>query len=153
MDLAAAYGLTEYSAPAGGCLLTMEDFVRKVEFLIRNRPDFGRPEIEFIKRGRHFALSERALLAMGKNDAENQALAESAGENDLIITTDAPGPLGLVRGAPDAEDLELAMALMGRYMKKLTPETVFEARDKNGGLVKTAHARALDPNEADELRI
>ena len=108
LALAQAYGLTEFSAPAGGCLLTDKGFSKKLKELFA-RGSFDLRDMELLKVGRHFRIQELKVI-VGRNAAENQRLKELAREGDTLLSAEhLPGPIGLVRGET-SEDLLLQAA-------------------------------------------
>jgi hypothetical protein len=123
MDLAAGFGLP-IPTPAGGCLLTDPAFSRRFRWLLdqpEGRLDPAWPPArlaEMIKHGRLFAAGPGAWLVVGRNQADNQHLAELARPGDLICRLeDSPGPLTLVPGpgAPSPETRALALSLTAAY--------------------------------------
>lgn len=116
MALAVELGVTDYPAPAGGCLLTEPGFSRRLKDLLAHDPAAGVDQVELLKLGRHLRLSPRAKLALGRNQAENQALAAAvpAGAR-LLRALDTPGPLGVYLGPEDGPELALAAALVAGY--------------------------------------
>jgi len=108
--LAAAYGISRYPAPAGGCLLTDPGYARRIKELLRQADQVGRRDLELLRWGRHFRLSGGAKAVVGRTQLENEALAGLAAAGDLRLTVeDHPGPLVLVIGqALDRELLEAA---------------------------------------------
>lgn len=154
LALAQKLGLQEFSSPGGGCLLTMEDFARKMKDLISHRQDLQREDVELLKVGRHFRLSPTAMIAMGKDDAENQKLIALALESDLIIAArDAPGPLTLVRGLASEPELQLAGRITGRYMKKGQGPMVFTLKPGRGGEERILAGDPLSATEVESYRI
>lgn len=136
LELAKSFGLKEFSAPAGGCLLTMEDFARKVADLLEHEGELRARDVELVKVGRQFRLSDGVRLAVGKNEKENDRLLQLAGKGDLVgETVDVPGPLGLLRGEPGDEELARAASIMARYVKGGSSVTI--AWSEPGGSVKT----------------
>ncbi|RJX35409.1 MAG: tRNA 4-thiouridine(8) synthase ThiI [Desulfarculus sp.] len=125
MALAAELGVTDYPAPAGGCLLTEPGFSRRLRDLLEHQPGAGVEEVELLKHGRHLRLSPRAKLVVGRNQADNQALEQAAPPGALRLRAlGAPGPLGLYLGPPEAEDLRLAAAILAGYGKAAPGEEV-----------------------------
>ena len=78
MALAQELEVRDYPAPAGGCLLTEPGFSRRLKDLLGHDPAAGVDQVELLKLGRHLRLSPLAKLALGRNQAENQALAAAA---------------------------------------------------------------------------
>jgi len=115
MALAQEWGITEYPAPAGGCLLTDAGYAGRL------REAFARGEdsvetLELLAIGRHFRLPSGARLVVGRNRAENEELLRRASGNAAVIdATPVPGPLGLL--IPDSGHGErlLAAGICARY--------------------------------------
>jgi tRNA U34 2-thiouridine synthase MnmA/TrmU len=115
MRLAEEFGLTGYSTPAGGCLLTDPGYSKRVMDLIEHS-DLTMVQAERLRLGRHFRLPGGSKLVIGRNQEENESLLASLGEGDLaIVTVSCPGPTAVLTG-PDAEgELELAASMVARY--------------------------------------
>lgn len=118
MQLAEHYGIREYPTPAGGCLLTQENYSRRLRRIFTVKPEIEAEELTIIKTGRHFYLGESELLVVGRNHNENQQLQKIARSHDYLIkVTDRPGPLGLLRLFDNNKtpDLLPAASIVARY--------------------------------------
>jgi len=118
MQLAEHYGIKDYPTPAGGCLLTQENFSLRLRRLLAAKPDADAEELEILKIGRHFYIGDGVLLAVGRNHSENERLNNISIVNDYLLrVTDRPGPLGLIRSLKpnDSIDLQLAARIVARY--------------------------------------
>ena len=114
MELAARYGISTYSNPAGGCLLTDPGFSRKLRDLFESGSSDIR-EIKLLKYGRHFRSGTFKIIA-GRNRDDNMAIKDLASSGDALINAcDYPGPLVIVPGGGDRETLELAASICARY--------------------------------------
>jgi len=152
--LADRFGLTEYSSPAGGCLLTMEDFARKMEDLIQHSEELSRDDVELIKAGRHFRLSLQARLVVGKNDPDNHRILSLVKDNDLVIMArDVPGPVGLVRGEVSDSELDRACAIVGRYVKRISGPINFIVKRGHQDSEQSIEAAPLGRTKVDDFRI
>ncbi len=152
MALAEKWGITEYDAPAGGCLLTMEGFADKVRDLIKHDELTAADDVEILKFGRHYRISKHCRLALGKDDRDNHALMSLAKPKDrLILPRDVPGPVGLLRGAPSSEDLAKALAVSASHIKRGGP--VIEFRVKTDDKESIMPAQALDREELAVMRL
>jgi len=117
-ELAREWGLNEYPASGGGCLLTEKSFTPRLRDLLTHQPECTVTDVELLKLGRQYRLSPRAKLTLGRNKANNDALqALGGGERVLVRAGSFAGPTGVVSGAPTAEDLELAAALVAAFGK------------------------------------
>jgi len=154
MELAKRFELEQFSSPGGGCLLTMEDFARKMEDLIKNRDDLDRNDVDLLKSGRHFRLSPDAKLVVGKNDSDNKRIAGLARSGDLVITSvDVPGPLGLLRGEGDEEKIKSACGIIGRYIGRAKGSVKFSIKAASGEQKATVEVAPFDRNALEDYRI
>ena len=98
MQLAEHYGIKDYPSPAGGCLLTQENYSQRLRKLLAAKPDAEAEEMDILKLGRHFYIGAGVLLAVGRNHDENESINRIAVADDYLLrVTDRPGPLGLIR--------------------------------------------------------
>lgn len=113
--LAKDLGIRDYPCAAGGCLLTDPVFAKKIRDLI----DYGEldmPNIDLLKVGRHFRLSENAKLVVGRNESENKVLSLLAKKGDFLFgPATIKGPVAVGRGAFTPELLEVACRIVARY--------------------------------------
>ncbi|MCM8822124.1 MAG: tRNA 4-thiouridine(8) synthase ThiI [Candidatus Omnitrophica bacterium] len=96
--LAEKMGLSGFSQPAGGCLLTDRIYAEKLKQLFLKWPYTTMEDAELIKRGRVFWHKD-VLIVVGRNKNENELLANLAKTGDFVIYCEsAPGPLCVIRG-------------------------------------------------------
>jgi len=116
-ELAADWGLLDYPASGGGCLLTEPAFTDRLRDLVRFEPACDPTDVELLKAGRQFRISERCKLAMGRNQEDNERLKSlyRPDRNYLLRNQNYTGPLGILSGEPDEADLEKAAALVASY--------------------------------------
>jgi len=125
MELAKKFGIKEYPAPAGGCLLTEEVFSRRLKDLISVNPEFSRQDIELLKWGRHFRISEKTKIVVGRNQKENEMISSLRREGDTILIVEAfPGPTVLVKGDLSSEETELAASITVSYSDAVVDQSV-----------------------------
>lgn len=97
LDLAARFGLTEIPTPAGGCLLTEMESVRRYAPVFRHLAAPGPEDFELANIGRQYWAGPR-WLAIGRNMGDNDRIEAQVREGDLVFKTrDFPGPLALAR--------------------------------------------------------
>jgi hypothetical protein len=155
MDLARELGVVDWPQPAGGCCyLTDESFARKFFDVLDAREAAGAPrrlereDVVLLSTGRHFRLSPRAKLVVGRSEVENAVLDGYAGGRARLEAKGVPGPVALVEGEPTWEERVLAARIVARYGRaRSAPRAVVEWRE--GDLVETYE---VEP-EADEARI
>lgn len=118
-ELAREWGLVEYPASGGGCLLTEQGFSARLRELLQHRPGTSAREVQMLKVSRHFPLgSAQVSLFLGRNQEDNETLRSLAGTGDrLLKAADFTGPLGLLVGEPSTDDLRAAAAVVAGYGK------------------------------------
>jgi len=114
--LAAAYGISRYPAPAGGCLLTDPGFALRIKELLRHQERPSRRDLELLKWGRHFRLTGGAKAVVGRTQRDNEAIFGLKAPGDHCLNVEkVPGPLVLVPGAATDGDLQVAAGLAAAY--------------------------------------
>lgn len=125
LALAKKWRIKEYPSPAGGCLLTDQQFAGRIRELFAKWPDCQGNEVQLLKLGRHFWVKnvKDNKIIVGRNEKENKEIKKLAQKGDLLIESkDFPGPTILIRGRAklSKESLIRAKELMIRYSKRLT---------------------------------
>ncbi|MFB3925816.1 MAG: tRNA 4-thiouridine(8) synthase ThiI [Syntrophales bacterium] len=116
MEMARYYGISGYSNPAGGCLLTDPMFSRRLRDLFEHSPDFGKRDIELLKVGRHLRIDGKTKIIVGKNRRDNSAIQDLIEKGDVILNArDFPGPLVLIPHGCDQASIDTAAAVCAHY--------------------------------------
>lgn len=115
-DLAEKYGIEGFTDPAGGCLLTVPDFSRRVKDLIKYKA-LTIDNVELLKVGRHFRLSELTKLIIARDESECKKLIELAHPGDYLFYPDAvtAGATALLQGKINEELIQLSVRLATSY--------------------------------------
>jgi tRNA-specific 2-thiouridylase len=153
MEMAVHYGITSYPPPAGGCFLTDPIFARRLRDLFSRHPEHRLRDIELLKVGRHFRLTDTTKVVVGRNAGDNGTIERLAEACDALIRVDQfPGPTVLVPGGGDEETRRLAAGLCARYSDapRNRKAAVHCLRD---GITAPFTVQALTPEEAERLRI
>jgi tRNA-specific 2-thiouridylase len=114
--LAHEFGIIDYAAPTGGCLLIDRNYAAKVRDAIDNQQlDLG--EIDLLQVGRHFRLDSGAKVVVGRNERENRRLEQLAVDTDFVCRPkQVMGPVVVLRGADRADsDPKTAARICARY--------------------------------------
>ena len=117
LELAKEIGLENFESPGGGCLLTDENFTKKMNDFIKHGI-FEVKDIPLMKFGRHLRLKDGAKLVVGRNQEENGFLQEI--QNDKyyhIKTVGLPGPHAMLSKDASDEDKALATKIILTYCK------------------------------------
>jgi len=116
MALAAELGLTDYPSPAGGCLLTDPIYSYRLRELLTHNPDPDLREINLLQTGRHFRVSERSKIIIGRNREENEQILSLSGSADTRMWVENYGsPVTLITGYADEETVRIAASMTARY--------------------------------------
>jgi tRNA-specific 2-thiouridylase len=116
MALADEFGLTEYPAPAGGCLLTEPNYSFRLKELLTFDADPSFKDINFLRVGRHFRISPDCKVIVGRKQDENDAILSLAEDGDYTMHVPGYGsPVTYISGTPDEEHLNIAASLCARY--------------------------------------
>jgi len=112
--------LHDYAQPAGGCcFLTNEQYAVKIADLWRSRGcrDYELDDIMLLKVGRHIRPRPHFKLIVGREEGENKFLEGYKNRYTALRAISHSGPLALLDGAADEDDLRLAARLVARYGK------------------------------------
>ncbi len=149
--MAKAFGVTEYPAPAGGCLLTDKIFSGRLRDLMSVQKEFDRRDLELLKFGRHFRLDDSVKVIVGRSKGDNAQIHDLfvPGTDVLIRHESLPGPLVLIPSrVPHAlphEQVRTAAAMCAAYTKVKPGETTqVSVRYPEGESVVSVEA--LDPS-------
>jgi tRNA U34 2-thiouridine synthase MnmA/TrmU len=117
LKLAKRYGIIDPPNAAGGCLLTDKGFSNRLKDLITYVDhNITLNDVELLKVGRHFRLSDNVKLIVGRNEEENEIVAGLAMSSDLLMESiQYKGPVGMIRGSNLDSVLDTAAAVVNRY--------------------------------------
>lgn len=122
MALAHEMGITEYPAPAGGCLLTDPGFSKRLKDLFHVQKTREIRQIHLLKHGRHFRLTDTCKLVIGRSKADNDQIMTWIDPTKDVRLSHAwlPGPTALLLGRFGKPEIEKAAAMTASYTR--TPE-------------------------------
>lgn len=116
MALAAEYGLTDYPAPAGGCLLTEPNYAYRLRELLDHDQNPSFDDLHLLRLGRHFRLAPDCKVIVGRDKEENDAIFTLKGPQDAFLRVEGHGsPITLIRGVADEARIAIAAAICARY--------------------------------------
>lgn len=149
--LAVKWGYNDYPSSGGGCLLTESGFSDRLRDLVEHDPQASVNDVELLKVGRQFRLSENCKLVLGRNQADNDAMGPLI-KNDqaLLRSANFNGPLGLLCGEYDTAELEVASAIVASYGKGKNESTVEVLSTCNGEEV-TVQVTPMDREDSLKL--
>jgi tRNA-uridine 2-sulfurtransferase len=151
MALAQRYGFSDYAQPAGGCcFLTNEQYSHKLAdmWAARGQKDYELEDILLLKVGRHLRPRPHFKLIVARDDGENNFLLGFRKRYVHLHAVSHAGPLALIDGPVDENDLELAARLTARFGKgRETERVTVEITDIDG----RRHNREVTPLTAAEI--
>lgn len=154
IQLAAEFGLKEYPAPAGGCLLTDKNFSKRLKDLFEHQEEPKPADYELLKYGRHFRLNRTTKLIVGRTQSDNENIDKyfDPGRNAIIKLVDYPSPIVLVSDGFGRDVVILAASICAGYSKvpELTPVA---ASVKTPQSEETMRVIAVKPAEVSHLLI
>jgi tRNA-specific 2-thiouridylase len=154
MRLARGYGIREYPAPSGGCLLTDPEYARRLKGFLRERGSLTWNEAELLKHGRHFQVGG-ARIVVGRNEGDNRALTGLARRMGLarLEVLGYPGPLTVIlsRGRLRRGVVEAAAGLTARY-SDFPGRGPVEVEARKGRSRRVLEARATAKRELEKMR-
>ena len=125
LKMAEEIGLKDFEKPGGGCLLTDENFSKKLaEFVKYDTLEVE--DIALLKCGRHFRLPDGAKLVVGRHKEDNDMIDAAITPKYLKIRLlNATGPVAAISAAATEADRELAAKITATY-GKTKPEENYE---------------------------
>jgi tRNA U34 2-thiouridine synthase MnmA/TrmU len=113
--LAKEYGITTYPSPAGGCLLTCEEYAKKLGDLFEHKKHISASDLALLRFGRHFRVGKNKII-VGRNQEENKFLLAHKAASDFYFELIAVmGPNTLLRGPKTKQAIKTAAELTAFY--------------------------------------
>lgn len=119
MALAKQFGVKEYPAPAGGCLLTDEGYSKRLKDLFDHQENIEVSAMDLLSHGRHFRLDNDVKIVVGRDKNDNeQILRYYRPEKDILLKTkDIPGPVTLIPNGCGDDTVMRAASITAGYSK------------------------------------
>jgi tRNA-uridine 2-sulfurtransferase len=149
--LAKEYGITTYPSPAGGCLLTCQEYTKKLQDLFSHKKRISIAEVALLRFGRHFRVGLNKFI-VGRNEAENKFLSANKLDNDYCFELPTiVGPLTLLQGPKTKIAIETAAKLTAFYSDaKMLEVTVNFGRSK---LDRNIKVKLPERTDVEKLRV
>jgi len=153
MALAADFGLTQYPAPASGCLLTEPNYSYRLSELLSYERDPSLEDLNLLRLGRHFRLSDTCKVIVGRDERENNAIEATLGTRGTFLRAEEhASPTAVIRGSRDDSIIRTAAALCARYSDaRLLPEVT--VRLWNGDQDSTLTVTPADESLIERYKI
>jgi tRNA-specific 2-thiouridylase len=149
ITLAKQFGITDYPQPAGGCLLTDQRFCNRLHDLwfARDRKAYNKADLELLKIGRHLRPKHKFKIIIGRNEAENNIIAKYNKAFTELRTMSHGGPVALLEGDFNEQDINLAARIIARFSSARKTEQVQVQITKKG----KSEIQNVKPLAADEI--
>lgn len=119
IKLAETFGISDYPAPAGGCLLTDVGFSRRLRDLFEHQRSCEERDFELLKYGRHFRLDDQHKVIVGRTKEDNRQISKLMDpEKDITLRmADMASPTVLIPGGAPEKAIHEAATLCATYSK------------------------------------
>lgn len=125
MELASKWGITEYPSPAGGCKLTEPGYAIRLKDSLDNSEFISESEIELLRYGRHFRVSENAKIIAARTGDEVKEIKKYIDDSFIAMNASKyTGALVIIQGKPTEKEIELGARIAARYSKGRDEEEV-----------------------------
>lgn len=115
LALAKRYKIDDFPSPAGGCLLTDQNFSLRLKDSFEHGEDSLR-QVALLKVGRHFRLPSGEKMIAGRDQKENETLMDLSLPCEPKLTVDGyKSTYVLLLGEPSQKNQEKAANLCARY--------------------------------------
>ncbi len=117
--MAARFGISDYPAPAGGCLLTDPGYSRRLRDLMESGAALTRNALELLKHGRHFRLGEGVKIVVGRTRQDNREIQRRVDPSTDVVmhTVTVPGPVVAIPGGAGPDTVRRAAGICAGYSK------------------------------------
>ncbi|MFV2058454.1 MAG: tRNA (5-methylaminomethyl-2-thiouridylate)-methyltransferase [Thiohalomonadales bacterium] len=151
MALAAEYGFSDYAQPAGGCcFLTDKAYSKKLNDLwqTRGERDYDLDDIMLLKVGRHIRPKPNFKLIISREEGETNYLQGYRKQFTSIKTISHAGPLALIDGSVNEDEIFLAAQIIGRFSQgRECDKITVEVKQKNG----ESHELIVAPMRVEDI--
>jgi tRNA-specific 2-thiouridylase len=137
IELAQKLGFEDWAQPAGGCcFLTDAHYSAKLTDLwqAHDSRDYELDDIMLLKVGRHLRPAPNFKVIVGRELGENRYLEGYRKQFISLFSTSHNGPLALIDGTPDDQDLTLAARILARYSQGRSAAEVTVKVTRPGGV-------------------
>ncbi len=124
--LAKKYNITQYPAPAGGCLLTDKGYSLRLSDLFSHQDQYLESELELLKYGRHFRIDDHLKVIVGRTETDNRNIEKylNPASNTVIEVNDFPGPVTVISGSATDKQTLFAASICAGYSKASNQQRV-----------------------------
>ncbi|RLB83860.1 MAG: tRNA 4-thiouridine(8) synthase ThiI [Deltaproteobacteria bacterium] len=154
IELAKEFGITDYPAPGGGCLLTDKGYTHRLKDLFEHHDTCTEKELELLKYGRHFRLNNLTKVIVGRSRGDNEKITKYCNPDAevLVKTKKIPGPTALLPKKTDKKLFFMAASICIGYSKAPAGTPVDVIIRSNSGH-ETIKAVGISPEKFKHLMV
>ena len=157
LALARKLRIGSFTQPAGVCCILLEKTyaARLRDAFAHMGPDnMNKDDFALLRLGRHFRISPKAKVIVGRDETENAVLSGFALGRIKLDFPDVPGPTALLEGEVSEEELLFAARIAARYADAQPAEEVRVVAFQDGE-ARELRVKPLSPDDPrlSELRI
>ncbi|KPA11269.1 thiamine biosynthesis protein-like protein [Candidatus Magnetomorum sp. HK-1] len=117
--LAEEWGISDYPNPAGGCLLTDQQYSIRLKDVFENGPYLHDRDLYLLQWGRHFRLNQTHKIIVGRTQKDNENIIKYyQKECDILLDIlDYPSPIVLIPYGSDPHTIEQAASIAVSYTR------------------------------------
>ena len=150
-QLAKEYGITRYPSPAGGCLLTCEEYSKKLSDLFDHKKRISMADIALLRVGRHFRVGKNKIV-VGRNEGRKQGFSsQKTGSEYYFELPDIVGPITILQGPKTKKAIKTAAQLTAFYSDAKVGEV--KVNFGREALSKSLIITVPDKADMDKLRV
>ncbi len=135
IELAEEFGLQDYPAPASGCLLTDENYSKRLRDLLAHTEHIGFDDLNLLRVGRHFRLDKNTKVIVGRNEPDNlQIMVYRRPHHFVLEAVEIGSPTTLLIGDTSEDNIKKAAMITARYSadkKKPSVKVTLTSDDTN----------------------
>jgi tRNA U34 2-thiouridine synthase MnmA/TrmU len=153
MLLAKNFGFNDYATPAGGCcFLTDKQYSDKLVDMWESRGsrDYQLDDLMMLKVGRHIRPNKRFKMIVAREEGEVKFLEGYRNQYANLYTTSCNGPLALIDGEPNQEDITIAAKILARYSQGRNENEVKVEVRLTAGVVQQLSVNPFSSEEIDK---
>jgi tRNA U34 2-thiouridine synthase MnmA/TrmU len=151
LKLAEEFNIKDFPCPAGGCLLTYQQYAKKIKDLFEHKKRISMADVALLRIGRHFRFG-RNKMVVGRNEEENKLLTARKKQNEFYFElSDIVGPITVLQGPKTKKALKIAAELTAFYSDAKTEKVQvnYGREDLNKSLIVAIPSKT----EVDKLRV
>ena len=151
LKLAEEFNIKDYPCPAGGCLLTYEEYAKKIHDLFTHKKRVSMADIALLRIGRHFRFGKNKII-VGRNEEENKLLTARKTKSEFYFELpNVVGPVTILQGPKTKRAIEAASKLTAFYSDAKSSEVAVEFGREDLG--ETVLVEVPQKAYVDKLRV